>query len=720
MATDADEAGTSLLSKHNLTQQDITSAINLLAAITEDQELKDHACMREVRKKVFGLANANLPDKKKIDAERKKKEEKNRKNDKKRKMQELDQKRTEAVGLRVGRMAALEALCEANEQDEEFLSVVPDGGVFTVPTIKDKTHGVLSLENNNTSSPTLDSSPNSSPKILNNNSQHKNVDGKDCLEQPKSCYVCKVKFWKLHHFYETMCPTCAALNWEKRHQFAKLDKNVICLVTGGRVKIGFQTALKLLNCGATVIVTTRFRNDCLERFMGLPNFEAFKDRLIVLGVDLRFLQKVEQLCAYIDANFSHLDVIIHNACQTIRRPQAYYEPLRDKEGSYFSGKLYLENEVKLEEINKKENSNSPKSANPQSNTISVISQNGATAHIPEITSNVQTDLKVDERKKMLPKSGVFYDYTSSMSYSNVDDGRNITPESKKRRISGKDEDNDVNMEANLETGNNSRVRSASPQKRNSAHRALVPQNETQVAVLAEDRDIKVGSKELPGYTDVNGQLIDFRQKHSWVYKLEEVETGELCETFLINAMSPFIMNGKLKHVLERSPRKRKFIVNVSAMEGKFYRYKTPNHPHTNMAKAALNMMTKTSAQEFAKKSNIYMTSIDTGWINDEKPIHMAYAHTTTNKSWQTPIDEIDAAARVLDPVICFIEQEAGDVESSINFAYRQKAKAEEKSNKPKNNDPSKPQVFEGSRGVCEEKDDPPFGVFLKDFRITEW
>merc|ERR1712203_351865 len=111
-------------------------------------------------------------------------------------------------------------------------------------------------------------------------------------------------------------------------------------------------------------------------------------------------------------------------------------------------------------------------------------------------------------------------------------------------------------------------------------------------------------------------------------------------------MSPFVMNGKLKRALERSPRKRKFIVNVSAMEGKFYRYKTPNHPHTNMAKAALNMMTKTSAADYAK-SGIYMNSIDTGWINDEKPVKMAFDHAKKTKDsskvgWQTPIDEVDA------------------------------------------------------------------------------
>jgi NAD(P)-dependent dehydrogenase (short-subunit alcohol dehydrogenase family) len=95
-------------------------------------------------------------------------------------------------------------------------------------------------------------------------------------------------------------------------------------------------------------------------------------------------------------------------------------------------------------------------------------------------------------------------------------------------------------------------------------------------------------------------------------------------------------------------RPARFIVNVSAMEGKFYRFKTAQHPHTNMAKAALNMMTRTSSDDLSKK-RIYMNSVDTGWINDENPLERAAA-TAEKNNFQTPIDEIDAAARCLDPV----------------------------------------------------------------------
>lgn len=125
------------------------------------------------------------------------------------------------------------------------------------------------------------------------------------------------------------------------------------------------------------------------------------------------------------------------------------------------------------------------------------------------------------------------------------------------------------------------------------------------------------------------------------------------------------------------------------MEGKFYRYKSDAHPHTNMAKAALNMMTRTSAQDYVK-SGIYMTAVDTGWINDEKPIDLAMAHEKVH-NFQTPLDEVDAAARVLDPVIAPIRA-AQDAAKKRNT------------------------------GSVEEElvIEPPWGYFLKDYVKTEW
>ena len=118
-----------------------------------------------------------------------------------------------------------------------------------------------------------------------------------------------------------------------------------------------------------------------------------------------------------------------------------------------------------------------------------------------------------------------------------------------------------------------------------------------------------------------------------------------------------MLNGKLRPLLARTVAMDKetgvkhaaaFVINVSAMEGKFYRHKTVFHPHSNMAKSALNMMTATSARDYAS-DGIYMNSVDTGWINDENPLEKA-ARLATEQSFQTPIDEEDAAARVIAPV----------------------------------------------------------------------
>ena len=170
-------------------------------------------------------------------------------------------------------------------------------------------------------------------------------------------------------------------------------------------------------------------------------------------------------------------------------------------------------------------------------------------------------------------------------------------------------------------------------------------------------------------------------------KLEEIETPELAEVFAINSIAPFIINSRLiplmkkeqKEQTEQKERKdqssdhRKFIVNVSAMEGKFYRVKSSYHPHTNMAKAALNMMTRTSADDLSK-SFIFMTSVDTGWINDENPVEKAAMYAEKH-NFQTPLDEIDAAARILDPICC---------------------------------------------GINNIDAPPLFGIFLKDYFETEW
>ena len=118
---------------------------------------------------------------------------------------------------------------------------------------------------------------------------------------------------------------------------------------------------------------------------------------------------------------------------------------------------------------------------------------------------------------------------------------------------------------------------------------------------------------------------------------------------LVNAVAPFVMNARLKGLMARTESTAKHIVNVSAMEGQFYRtFKSDKHPHTNMAKAALNMMTRTSAADYVEHS-IHMNSVDTGWVTDEDPIHLARAKTEMH-GFHPPLDIVDGAARIVDPI----------------------------------------------------------------------
>ncbi|WP_204250947.1 Rossmann-fold NAD(P)-binding domain-containing protein, partial [Saezia sanguinis] len=86
--------------------------------------------------------------------------------------------------------------------------------------------------------------------------------------------------------------------------------------------------------------------------------------------------------------------------------------------------------------------------------------------------------------------------------------------------------------------------------------------------------------------------------NSWVQTVGEVDATELLEVQLCNSVAPFILISRLRPSMAAAPSRRKYVVNVSAMEGVFARgYKGAGHPHTNMAKAALNMLTRTSARE---------------------------------------------------------------------------------------------------------------------------
>ena len=159
-----------------------------------------------------------------------------------------------------------------------------------------------------------------------------------------------------------------------------------------------------------------------------------------------------------------------------------------------------------------------------------------------------------------------------------------------------------------------------------------------------------------GKLDADLQQVDLRKTNSWRLKLGQIETPEMIEVQLVNAVAPFVLCNRLVNLMRKENTGQKHIINVSAMEGKFHRFKKiDRHPHTNMAKAALNMMTHTSASDFAK-DGIYMNAVDTGWVTDEDPVELSKKKVEEH-DFQPPLDIVDGAARVLDPLIDGINTE---------------------------------------------------------------
>ena len=372
------------------------------------------------------------------------------------------------------------------------------------------------------------------------------------LFKPRRCYVCKNRFHEVHHFYHQLCSQCSEENFLRRSQTANLTGRV-ALVTGGRVKIGFEIALKLLRSGAKVIVTTRFPNDAAQRFSKQEGFSKWGHQLCIYGLDLKHIPSVEAFCEYMNQRYESLDIIINNAAQTLRKPEEYYVAMAQREQSYIDENYTEENEIK--------------------------SLLGDFEDIQLIAENKQLLEKIERCQQ-----------------------------------------------------------------------------------IARYCDVKL---------DEFNEPIDIRGTNSWVKCLEEINTLEFLEAQTINVTAPFILNSRLKMLLKKSCYQQKFIVNVSAMEGQFNREnKTCRHPHTNMAKAALNMMTRTSALDYIR-DQIYMTSVDTGWVTQENPFPRK---VESRQNGMVPaLDCVDGASRVLAPVFDAIEGNT-----------------------------------------------PQYGCFLKDYEITEW
>jgi len=371
--------------------------------------------------------------------------------------------------------------------------------------------------------------------------------------QPQNCYICKQDYSVLHSFYDQLCSPCAELNFFKRTELADLSGRV-ALLSGGRVKIGYQAGIKLLRSGAHLIVTTRFPRDAATRYAAEPDFATWGHRLEVFGLDLRHTPSVEAFCSHLLQTRQRLDFIINNACQTVRRPPDFYQHMMEEE----------------------------------------------TGPLQNLPHHVRCLLGAYEGLR----------------------GYNLLPEGKLPLSNG--------AHATLAGLTHAAQLSQVP---------LLPGEQTAQRDLFPE-----------GRLDQDLQQVDLRDRNSWRLTLAEVSSVELLEVHLVNAVAPFIINARLKPLLLRTPERDKHIVNVSAVEGQFYRKsKTTRHPHTNMAKAALNMMTRTSATDY-HVDGIHMNSVDTGWVTDEDAAPLA-ARKIRDHQFHPPLDIVDGAARILDPII---------------------------------------------------------------------
>ncbi|CAL4859966.1 SDR family NAD(P)-dependent oxidoreductase [Microbacterium sp. MM2322] len=366
------------------------------------------------------------------------------------------------------------------------------------------------------------------------------------LKKARGCYICKQPYTIVDAFYHQLCPECAALSHAKRDARTDLSGRR-ALLTGGRAKIGMYIALRLLRDGAHTTITTRFPRDAVRRFRALPDSSHWIDRLKIVGIDLRDPAQVIALADDV-ADAGHLDIIINNATQTVRRSPGAYQPLVDAE----------------------------------------------LAPLPD---------------GPLP---------ALVTFGHTNDQH---PEALERSVSAHP------------------ILAAAADRAETLTREAMAAGSTSLDRLAAGTAI-----------DAGGLIPDLDHSNSWVQRVEEVDPLEMLEVQLANTTAPFLLISKLRPALAASPARRTYIVNVSAMEGVFERgYKGPGHPHTNMAKAAVNMLTRTSAREMFESDGILMTSVDTGWITDERP------HPTkvrlAEEGFHAPLDLVDGAARVYDPIV---------------------------------------------------------------------
>ncbi|MGW4894605.1 SDR family NAD(P)-dependent oxidoreductase [Kitasatospora sp. NPDC004240] len=398
------------------------------------------------------------------------------------------------------------------------------------------------------------------------------------FRQGRRCYVCKTMFRQVDGFYHLLCPDCAADNATRRGLSTDLHGRR-ALLTGGRVKIGFQLALMMLRDGAELIVTSRFPHDTVRRFRAEPGSGTWWPRLTVVGIDLRDPRQVLGLSERLRAEGRPLDILVNNAAQTLRRPPESYALLAAGE-----------------------------------HTELPAADAGTVTHAPGFR----------------PMPALSPAWPAAELASPAGEGAQV-------RADGTGEAGEGVMgeaavgEVTVGEG--------------AVGEGVMGGTAAGAGVVLPE----VGGAGTVWGTDEAGLLPDLAHDNSWSARLGGLDPSEVLETQLVNALAPALLCDRLLPLLLASPYANRYIVNVTAVEGRFaVRNKTAGHPHTNMAKAALNMLTRTSAAELATQG-VHMCAVDTGWITDENPAPKKSRLAT--EGFRTPLDIVDGAARVYDPIV---------------------------------------------------------------------
>lgn len=310
----------------------------------------------------------------------------------------------------------------------------------------------------------------------------------------RRCYGCRTRLAGDRPATDWFCTLCAAINEQQKNRDIDLSGYTV-IVTGGRIKIGHAAARRCLRHGATVHVTTRFRDDAQKRFEEANDYAHWRDRLHLHEMDFRNLPHTAEQIEWFHDNLDCLDILIHNAAQTVR----------------------------------------------------------------------------DEAVNLSPIAGLF-------------------------------------------------------------------------PVSPSDNQLLSQQPELA--------LVESQRSNSWSLTIDQVHPIEMLETWLVNANTPFLFNRRLRRLLSRSPRGTGHIVHVTGADGRFSPNKTIRHPHVNMSKAALNMMTRTTAADYAS-DRIWVNSVDTGWVTHEGPPEVR--DRMFREGFRTPLDCEDAAARIIAPIADAIE-----------------------------------------------------------------